>query len=77
MTGSSPQEIAGNALEIANLVIDNSDTTQGVTLSTAVSVNKLLTLTDGTLNTGNTLTLLSNATRTAMIDVITGGDYLW
>lgn len=73
MTGSAPQEITGNALEIANLVIDNSDTTQGVTLSTAVSVNKLLTLTDGTLNTGNTLTLLSNATRTAMIDVITGG----
>ncbi|WP_396596093.1 M14 family zinc carboxypeptidase [Dokdonia sp. R86516] len=73
MTGSSPQEIAGNALEIANLVIDNSDTIQGVTLSTALSINKLLTLTDGTLNTGDTLTLLSNATRTAMIDVITGG----
>ncbi len=74
MTGSSPQEITGSDLEIANLVIDNSDTTQGVTLSTAVSVNKLLTLTDGTLNTGNSLTLLSNATRTAMIDVITGGN---
>ncbi len=73
MSGSSPQGISGNALEIANLVIDNSDTTQGVTLSTAVSINKLLTLTDGTLNTGDTLTLLSDATRTAMIDVITGG----
>ena len=73
MKGSAPQEITGSDFEIANLVIDNSDTTQGVTLSTAVSVNKLLTLTDGTLNTGNTLTLLSNASRTAMIDVITGG----
>ncbi|MCF6408019.1 T9SS type A sorting domain-containing protein [Chitinophaga filiformis] len=68
LAGSTAQTIpastfAGNT--ILNLTINNAS---GVTLAGALDVSGILRVTTGTFATGNNLTLLSTATRTALID---------
>lgn len=64
------QSITGNAFEVAQLTLDNSAT---ITIDTGVSVNELLTLTEGQITTNDNLTLLSSATQSAMIAPVTNG----
>lgn len=63
--GTTPQN-TGNGLPnpVLNLTIDNAN---GVTLSQNTGVKRLLTLTDGNLMSNGRLTILSNATQTAMV----------
>ncbi|TAH17327.1 MAG: hypothetical protein EAZ08_13890, partial [Cytophagales bacterium] len=63
---STIAQVTGNGLPnpVLNLTIDN---TNGVTLSQNTGIKRLLTLTDGNLISNGRLTLLSNATQTAMI----------
>ena len=67
-TGTAAQTIAGTTLTTAfyNFVVNNTSAT-GVTLTTPLSVNSALTLTDGNVYTDatNLLTLIDNATSTA------------
>jgi len=64
------QSFTGNDFEVAKLTIDNS---AAITVDTGVSVNELLTLTEGQIITNNNLTLLSSATQSAMIAPVTNG----
>ncbi|QBN20407.1 T9SS type A sorting domain-containing protein [Flavobacterium nackdongense] len=66
---SSGQEIPVDASVLNNLTINNA---AGVTLTAATAVNNKLSLTAGTLTTGGFLTLKSNATKTAVVGVVTG-----
>ncbi|SDF68010.1 hypothetical protein [Chitinophaga filiformis] len=68
MAGSTAQTIPANTFAtntILNLTANNSS---GVTLSGALNVSGVLKVTTGTFAAGNNLTLLSTATRTALID---------
>lgn len=66
---ASGQEIPSDASVLNNLTINNVG---GVTLTTATAVNNKLTLTAGTLATGDFLTLKSNASKTAVIAPVIG-----
>ncbi len=55
---------AGLPATVQNLTVNN---TNGLTLSQTTAVAQALTLTSGSLATGNLLTLLSNATGTALV----------
>ncbi len=70
--GDIPHIITGNAFEVARL---NLDTNNGsaLTLDAPLTINELLTLTDGELRTNNNLTLSSSATQSAMIDQVVSG----
>lgn len=59
-------QVTGNGLPnpVLNLSIDNAN---GVTLSQNTGVKRLLTLTEGNLISNGRLTILSNATQTAMV----------
>jgi hypothetical protein len=69
--GTANQTIAGSSLSFPSVTINNST---GVTIT---GINHLLsgtlTLTAGTFNTNNALTLVSNASGTARVAPITGG----
>ncbi len=70
--GTSPQSISTTGtLALTNLTINN---TMGVTLTSgSYSLSEVLTLSNGTLNTGGrTFTMLSTASQTARIDKVTG-----
>lgn len=64
------QSFSGSAFEVARLTVNNN---AAITVDTNISVNELLTLTDGEITTNNNLTLLSSATQSAMIGEVTGG----
>lgn len=66
---ASGQEIPSDASVLNNLTINNVG---GVTLTSATSVNNKLTLTAGTLATGDFLTLKSNASKTAVVAPVIG-----
>ncbi len=68
MTGSSAQSIPAGTLatkSIKNLVLNNA---AGVTLGDTLRLTGILKAVSGTFNTGNYLTLVSNASGTALID---------
>lgn len=72
MAGTSAQAIPAAAFAtntLRNLTIDNAS---GVTLGGATNLTGVLTVTTGAFNTGNALTLKSNASTTAMIAPVTG-----
>ena len=70
LNGVSAQTIEGET-EFNDLVIDNN---AGVTISNGVQgITGTLTLTDGILNTNDSLTLRSDINQTARISEITGG----
>ncbi len=69
--GSFSHSFSGNAFEVAQLTMNAASTS--LTLDTGVTVNQLLTLSNGELVTNNNLTLSSNATQSAMIDQVTSG----
>ncbi|MBW6481553.1 MAG: T9SS type A sorting domain-containing protein [Vicingaceae bacterium] len=60
-TGSSAQSISGN-LPMYNLILNNP---LGLTINNSASVQGWLDIVNGTLNTNNSFTLLSNASGTA------------
>jgi len=68
MTGTT-QTISGNAISFYDLGINQTSSAQTVTLNTSESFQDVLTMTTGTLaaSGANTMTLLSNAARTARI----------
>lgn len=66
---ASGQEIPSDASVLNNLTINNVG---GVTLTSATAVNNKLTLTTGTLATGDFLTLKSNASKTAVVAPVIG-----
>jgi hypothetical protein len=69
--GSTAQTLGGTgALRFYDLTINNL---AGATLTSATGVQHLLTLTSGNLASGNNLTLLSDATTTAMVVNPSGG----
>jgi hypothetical protein len=72
MLGTSAQVIPADTFEtntLRNLTINNAF---GITLGGATDLTGILTLTSGQLNTGNALTLKSNAATTAMIAPVLG-----
>jgi hypothetical protein len=68
MTGTT-QTISGNAISFYDLGINQTSSAQTVTLNASESFQDVLTMTTGTLaaSGANTMTLLSNAARTARI----------
>ncbi len=69
-SGSTAQVTGSDLpLNVNNLTINNVG---GVILTAATAVNNKLSLTSGTLTTGGLLTLKSNATKTAVVGVVTG-----
>jgi hypothetical protein len=76
MNGSSPQTIPVNAFEsdlINDLTINNG---AGVTLGGTLYLSGILLASNGQLNTGGHLTLISTATQTALIDGSGTGEVL-
>ena len=70
--GTTAQNIPANAFQsntIKNLIVNNA---AGVTVQGATNLTGVLTLTTGTLTTGNQLTLKSNVNTTAMVAPVTG-----
>jgi len=70
--GTAAQTIPANVFEtnkIKNLTLNN---TAGVTLSSATDLTGILNVAAGTFNTGNFLTLKSDAAHTAIIAPVTG-----
>jgi hypothetical protein len=69
--GSTAQTLGGTGqLRFYDLIISNA---AGATLTSATGVQHLLTLSSGNLASGNNLTLLSDATNTAMVVNPSGG----
>ncbi|RZK62745.1 MAG: T9SS type A sorting domain-containing protein, partial [Hymenobacter sp.] len=69
--GSTAQTLGGTGqLRFYDLLLNNA---AGATLASAAGVQHLLTLTSGNLASGNNLTLLSDATGTAMVVNPSGG----
>ncbi|GAA4004303.1 hypothetical protein GCM10022408_15050 [Hymenobacter fastidiosus] len=69
-SGSTAQTLSGPALRLFDLTVNNP---AGVTLQTPLRLRHLLTLTSGNLASNGNLTLLSDATGTAMVVNPSGG----
>ncbi len=67
MTGNN-QEINGNPITLNELNISSSSTTS---INTSLVINQLLQI-QGTINTNDNLTLVSNSSGTAIVDEVTG-----
>lgn len=70
MMGDTAQTISGNSFDLGSLTVDNS---AGTTITGAIEINELLTLTSGQLATNGNLTLGSDVNGSAMVASITGG----
>ncbi|WP_026838677.1 T9SS type A sorting domain-containing protein [Gillisia sp. JM1] len=76
LLGNNPQTILANTFvsnKIRNLIINN---TSGVSLSGILEISGYLKATNGNLNTGGNLTLISDVTQTALIDGSGNGNIL-
>jgi hypothetical protein len=65
------QSTAGVTNVLANFTLNSSASVGIVTLGNAIGISGTLTLTNGTLNTAGNLTLISNASTTAVVAPIT------
>ncbi len=70
--GTVTQNLGGTNT-LSKMVVDN---TSGLGLTGSTNVSNSLTLKNGTLTTGNYLTLKSNATRTAIVNTVISGSVL-